>query len=110
MAEVKFDNLSKTFPGPVHAVRELSRRVVIELRSNGGAPQNVRELREVCLSHHGGCPLYLRITSDKGWITTVEAGAVARVDPTSEFLSQVQAMVGQDNVECLGADSGSRGR
>lgn len=89
---------------PLERVRqELADRVVIHLRSLGGPLEQMEQLRSLCRSHRGRCPVSFRIQSAEGWTATVEAGDAARVNPTDDFMAGAAALIGADRVQCLGS-------
>ena len=84
------------------ARRLLAREVVIRLQSTGGPVENLAEVRDLCAGHGGNCPIYFQITSPDGWTATVKCQNGMTVDPSDEFLADLQALVGTENVLCCG--------
>ena len=84
------------------ARRRLAREVVIRLQSTGGPVENLAEVRDLCAVHRGRCPIYFEITSREGWTATVKGQDGITVDPSDEFLAELQALVGTENVLCCG--------
>jgi DNA polymerase-3 subunit alpha len=88
---------------PVDQVRRLlAREVVIRLQSTGGPVESLAEVRDLCAGHGGNCPIYFEITSPDGWTATVKCQNGMTVDPSDEFLADLQALVGTENVLCCG--------
>ncbi|MFQ5805663.1 MAG: DNA polymerase III subunit alpha [Phycisphaerae bacterium] len=86
------------------ARRELSQHLVVKLRTTGGPLETLPDLRDLCRSFRGRCPLYLQISSPEGWVTTIKpkARGLTAVDPCDDFLRQLQALVGAGSVRCSG--------
>ncbi len=87
------------------ARRELSQHVLVQLRTTGGPSEVLPELRELCSSHRGKCPLLLQVSSPEGWVTTIKpkARGLTAVDPCNELLERLEAIVGPGSVLCAGA-------
>ena len=87
------------------ARRELSRRVLVQLRSPGDPAQTLPGLRDLCQSHRGECELIIQVSSPEGWVTTIKprARGLAAVDPCDELLEQLEALIGVESVRCAGA-------
>ena len=64
--------------------------------------ENLAEVRDLCAAHRGRCPIYFEITSREGWTATVKGQDGITVDPSDEFLAELQALVGTENVLCCG--------
>jgi DNA polymerase-3 subunit alpha len=91
---------------PVSEVRrELSRHLLVQLRTTGGRSEALPRLRELLRKHRGKCELVLQITSREGWVTTIKPKGreLAAVNPCNELLEQLESLVGADNVVCGGA-------
>ena len=84
------------------AARDLTEQVVVDVESAGGPDARIENLRKLCGKHRGRCRIYFRVSSKDGWTTTIEAGDATRVDPNSEFLSELGALVGAGNFSCIG--------
>ena len=90
---------------PIEAARrELSRHLLVHLRTTGGRSELLPELRDLCSSHRGKCPLLLQVSSPEGWVTTIKpkARGLTAVDPCNELLEQLEAIVGTGSVLCAG--------
>jgi DNA polymerase-3 subunit alpha len=87
------------------ARRQLSQHVLVHLHSTGGPLEMLPDLRGLCANHRGRCPLYVRISSPEGWVTTIrpKAPGLSAVDPCDEFLEGLEALVGPGNAWCGGA-------
>ena len=90
---------------PIEAARrELSRHLLVHLRTTGGRSELLPELRDLCYSHRGKCPLLLQVSSPEGWVTTIKpkARGLTAVDPCNELLEQLEAIIGTGSVLCAG--------
>jgi DNA polymerase-3 subunit alpha len=87
------------------ARRELSRQLLVQLRSTGGRSETLPDLHDLCQSYRGKCPFYLQISSPEGWVTTIKpkARGLSAVDPCNEFLQKLEELVGRQNVRCCGS-------
>jgi len=85
------------------AVRQLARHVLIRLPGAGGPFENLAAVRDLCAAHRGAVELLVRVESPEGWSATLRGRGVGPVDPTPEFLGQLQVLVGEENVLCQGA-------
>lgn len=86
------------------ARRELSRQVLVRLRSTGQPSELLPELRDLCQRYRGRCPLYLQVTTPQGWVTTIKPTSreLAGVDPSDDFLERVQELLGRGSAWCQG--------
>lgn len=80
----------------------MTEQVVVDVESAGEPDGRIESLRKLCVKHRGRCRMYFRVSSRDGWTTTIEAGDAARVDPNSEFLSELGTLVGAGNFSCIG--------
>jgi DNA polymerase-3 subunit alpha len=90
---------------PISAARRvLTRHLLVRLRTTGTASETLPDLRELCESFRGKCPLLLQVTSPEGWITTIRptARGLTTVDPCDQLLHKLDTLVGADNVCCCG--------
>ena len=91
---------------PVEQARRLlSSHVLVKLHSTGGPSEQLERLRDLCRRHRGRCPLVLQVNSARGWIATIrpKAPAVSAVDPCDEFFTELDELLGLENVICGGA-------
>ncbi len=86
------------------ARRELSQHVLVRVQTTGGESQTLEQLRNLCRRHRGRCPLVLQVTSPEGWVATIKprAPGASAIDPDTEFLRALGALVGESNVLCGG--------
>ena len=88
---------------PIDRVRqEYAREIVIRLGSAAGTAEMLPTLRRLCRTHRGNCPVYFEVTSPVGWTALVKARDNAGVDPSDEFVEQVAALAGVQDVRCCG--------
>jgi len=87
------------------ARRELAQQLLVRLRTTGGRSETLPDLRDLCRSYRGKCPLCLQISSPEGWVTTIrpKARGLSAVDPCDDFLQKLVELVGPDNVRCCGS-------
>ena len=86
------------------ARRQLTQHVLIRLRTTGGRSETLPELRDLLRRYHGKCPLIFQISSPEGWVTTIkpQRSSAAGVDPSDEFLTELETLVGPENICCRG--------
>jgi DNA polymerase-3 subunit alpha len=87
------------------ARQEYAREVVIKLASSPATADILPVLQRLCRTHRGNCPVYFEVTSAAGWTATVKAQENGGVDPSAEFVGQVEALAGVQAVRCCGPRS-----
>ena len=72
----------------------LAGSMVVDLQDTAADPATLTRLRDVCASHHGDCPVYVRIhTADQG-IFTIRVGRAMHVEPSDRLLRATAQVVG----------------
>jgi len=91
------------------AQREYAREVLIRLRSGGERLEGLPRIQELCRSHRGTCPVYFEVALPDGSVATVRARESARVEPSEDFLRDIEGTPGVQRVLCCGV-RGALGR
>jgi len=74
---------------------------VVELDDEAAGPDTVTQFRDLCASHHGDVPVYVRIrTADQGTFC-IRVGRAMYVQPSDEIYAAAQELVGAGHVRFL---------
>ena len=79
------------------AQERLAKSVHIKLITTGLEKETLSNLREILLSHSGGCPVYLHfITGEEEAVISVNGQL--RVSPKADLVKQVKELVGEESI------------
>jgi DNA polymerase-3 subunit alpha len=89
------------------AYQRFVERVVVRFPAGGLEETTLAELRDLLLSHPGGCPVDLIVPTSEGGNVTVDAVGT-RVQPSRGLIEALDELVGASNVELAGPAPGGR--
>jgi hypothetical protein len=79
----------------------LAGTLVVELDDEAADPDTVTQLRDLCATHHGDVPVYVRIrTADQGTFC-IRAGRAMYVQPSDQLYAAAQELVGAGRARYL---------
>ncbi len=81
----------------------LAEAVIIKLNTVGLDESVLQRFRDVCKAHTGACCVFVRIQSPGGLTTMVRCGAELNVSPDAGFVTDVEALLGEDSVDVKAA-------
>lgn len=86
---------------PLERVRqELSKSVIVRLRGDAAAAEQLPKLKELIRRLRGPVPLYFEVQMPDGMLATLRGRESASILPSIEALSQLEQVVGPGNVLC----------
>jgi DNA polymerase-3 subunit alpha len=84
---------------PMEKVREkYTKSVILSIDVNAVQEDTILRLRKIIEEHKGSCPCYFNVRSDRS--TSMYGTRQFSVEPSGNFLREVRAMLGPDNVRC----------
>jgi DNA polymerase-3 subunit alpha len=84
---------------PMDRVREkFTKSVILSIDVNAVQEDTILRLRKIIEEHKGSCPCYFNVRSDRS--TSMYGTRQFSVEPSGNFLREVRAMLGPDNVRC----------
>jgi len=72
--------------------------MLVELDDDQATEAGLTELRDLCASHHGDVPVYVRIRIPGDGAYVIRAGVALRVEPSDELLEAASRLVGEGRV------------
>ena len=84
--------------------------IVFDLESDGADATLITQVRDLCASHSGQAPAYVRIHVPDGGTYVIKAGIAMAVAPSAQLLDAARRLVGPDRVRYRPRNGNGNGR
>ncbi len=82
---------------------QMAEAMIIKVHVSGQETPMFRQLREICSAHPGERPFFIKVQKPGELTTLIRCDHQLRVRPDSEFIHDVESLLGQRSVDLVGA-------